>query len=156
MTSLWLLVWTELQKSAFSSSLGNYKISARRMKNPHKLHFQSNLEREIFSEPKIYMKGLLKVLYARTAVTELPVSAGTHFPWGEVYRQEQELAGVEPESEALRGPVWFRGGRFAQFQICRQDAIYLCGYRRESLDCANSLPPGKERTPCLKHTHTHT
>ena len=53
------------------------------------------------------MKGLLKALYARTAVTELPVSAGTHFPWGEVYRQEQELAGVEPESEALRGPVWF-------------------------------------------------
>ena len=32
-----------------------------------------------------------------TAVTELTISARTHFPLGEVYRQEQELAGTEFE-----------------------------------------------------------
>ena len=59
------------------------------------------------------------------AGTELTVSAETHFPQGEVYRrgQGQGLAGAELESEALRGPVWFRGGRFAQFQICRVQSV---------------------------------
>ena len=81
------------------------------------------------------------------AMTELTVSAGTHFPQGEVYPrgQGQGLAGAELESEALRGPVWFRGGRFAQFQICRVQSVSVAVEESHWI----------VKTPCLLEKNGH-